>query len=123
MRRRSAKSRQQSREVYIPLQLDIESLDYEGRGVARHEGKVVFVEGALPGERVTASIYKKTPAFEQGFAQTIIHDSPSRTKPNCEYFGLCGGCALQHIEPRTQVAAKQRVLEEFQFCHSEQISM
>jgi 23S rRNA (uracil1939-C5)-methyltransferase len=112
MRRRSAKSRQQSREVYIPLQLDIESLDYEGRGVARHEGKVVFVEGALPGERVTASIYKKTPAFEQGFAQTIIHDSPSRTKPNCEYFGLCGGCALQHIEPRTQVAAKQRVLED-----------
>jgi 23S rRNA (uracil1939-C5)-methyltransferase len=73
---------------------------------------VVFVEGALPGERVTASIYKKTPAFEQGFAQTIIHDSPSRTKPNCEYFGLCGGCALQHIEPRTQVAAKQRVLED-----------
>jgi 23S rRNA (uracil1939-C5)-methyltransferase len=112
MRRRSAKSRQQSSEVYIPLQLDIESLDYEGRGVARHEGKVVFVEGALPGERVTASIYKKTPAFEQGFAQTIIHDSPSRTKPNCEYFGLCGGCALQHIEPRTQVAAKQRVLED-----------
>ncbi len=112
MRRRSAKSRQQSREVYIPLQLDIESLDYEGRGVARHEGKVVFVEGALPGERVTASIYKKTPAYEQGFAQTIVHDSPSRTKPNCEYFGLCGGCALQHIEPRTQVAAKQRVLED-----------
>jgi len=112
MRRRSAKSRQQSREVYIPLQLDIESLDYEGRGVARHEGKVVFVEGALPGERVTVSIYKKTPAYEQGFAQTIIHDSPSRTKPNCEYFGLCGGCALQHIEPRTQVAAKQRVLED-----------
>ncbi len=112
MRRRSAKSRQQSREVYIPLQLDIESLDYEGRGVARHEGKVMFVEGALPGERVTASIYKKTPAYEQGFAQTIIHDSPSRTKPNCEYFGLCGGCALQHIEPRTQVAAKQRVLED-----------
>jgi 23S rRNA (uracil1939-C5)-methyltransferase len=112
MRRRSAKSRQQSSEVYIPLQLDIESLDYEGRGVARHEGKVVFVEGALPGERVTASIYKKTPAYEQGFAQTIVHDSPSRTKPNCEYFGLCGGCALQHIEPRTQVAAKQRVLED-----------
>ena len=112
MRRRSAKSRQQSREVYIPLQLDIESLDYEGRGVARHGGKVVFVEGALPGERVTASIYKKTPAYEQGFAQTIVHDSPSRTKPNCEYFGLCGGCALQHIEPRTQVAAKQRVLED-----------
>ncbi|MBY0270861.1 MAG: 23S rRNA (uracil(1939)-C(5))-methyltransferase RlmD [Burkholderiales bacterium] len=92
--------------------LHIESLDQEGRGIARRDGKVVFVEGALPGERVEASVYRKKPAFEQSFATKIFDESASRTTPDCKFFGLCGGCSLQHMDARIQVAAKQRVLED-----------
>lgn len=92
--------------------LQIESLDQEGRGIARRDGKVVFVEGALPGERIEASVYRKKPAFEQSFATKIFDESASRATPGCRFFGLCGGCSLQHMDARTQVAAKQRVLED-----------
>lgn len=92
--------------------LQIESLDHEGKGIARHDGKVMFIEGALPGESVEASIYRRKPAFEQGFATQIFSESVARTDPQCRFFGLCGGCSLQHMDLRTQVAAKQRVLED-----------
>jgi 23S rRNA (uracil1939-C5)-methyltransferase len=95
-----------------PAPLHIESLDQEGRGIARRDGKTIFVEGALPGERVTVSIYRKKPTFEIGIAQEIIESSPARIQPRCIHFGLCGGCALQHVDLRTQVAVKQRVLED-----------
>ncbi len=92
--------------------LHIESLDQEGRGIARRDGKVIFVEGALPGERAEVSVYRKKNAFEQSFATRIFNESASRTAPGCRFFGLCGGCSLQHMDARTQVAAKQRVLED-----------
>jgi 23S rRNA (uracil1939-C5)-methyltransferase len=91
---------------------DIESLDHEGRGIARRDGKVVFVEGALPGERVEAAILRKKPAFEQAQATRILRKSAARTEPGCSFFGLCGGCSLQHMDLPTQVASKQRVLED-----------
>lgn len=90
----------------------IESLDNEGRGVARVEGKAVFVEGALPGERVTIATEKRKPTYEIARVLAIHDASPSRTSPRCPHFGVCGGCSLQHAEPSLQVAAKQRVLEE-----------
>ena len=90
----------------------IESLDQEGRGIAHSEGKVIFVEGALPGERVTYSAYRKKPSFEMAQVQDIRRASPSRTTPKCRHFGVCGGCSMQHYEHSAQVAAKQRVLEE-----------
>ena len=92
--------------------LQIESLDQEGRGIARRDGKVIFVEGALPGESVEIETYRKKPSFEVAAATTIRDESASRTTPGCEFFGLCGGCSLQHMGARTQVAAKQRVLED-----------
>ncbi|RPJ46149.1 MAG: 23S rRNA (uracil(1939)-C(5))-methyltransferase RlmD [Betaproteobacteria bacterium] len=92
--------------------LQIESLDHEGKGIARHDGKVMFIEGALPGEVVEAAIYRRKPAFEQGYATRILKESAARTTPDCQFFGLCGGCSLQHMNLRTQVAAKQRVLED-----------
>jgi 23S rRNA (uracil1939-C5)-methyltransferase len=92
--------------------LQIESLDQEGRGIARRDGKVVFVEGALPGERVEASVYRRKPAFEQAVATRIFGESAARTTPGCAFFGICGGCSLQHMDLRMQVAAKQRVLED-----------
>ena len=92
--------------------LQIESLDQEGRGIARRDGKVIFIEGALPGESVEIETYRKKPSFEVAVATTIRNQSASRTTPGCEFFGLCGGCSLQHMDARTQVAAKQRVLED-----------
>ena len=92
--------------------LRIESLDHEGKGIARHDGKVMFIEGALPGEIVEAAIYRRKPTFEQGYATKILKQSVTRTDPRCDFYGLCGGCSLQHMNLRTQVAAKQRVLED-----------
>ncbi|HEV7800719.1 MAG TPA: 23S rRNA (uracil(1939)-C(5))-methyltransferase RlmD [Burkholderiales bacterium] len=92
--------------------LYIESLDQEGRGIARRDGKTIFVEGALPGEVATVSVFRKKPTFEIGVAQNIVKASSARTTPRCVYFGRCGGCALQHVNAAAQVAAKQRVLED-----------
>jgi 23S rRNA (uracil1939-C5)-methyltransferase len=90
----------------------IESLDQEGRGIARRGGKTVFIEGALTGEVVTASVYRKKPSYEQANVQRILRESSQRVTPQCVNFGLCGGCSLQHLDARAQVAAKQRVLED-----------
>jgi 23S rRNA (uracil1939-C5)-methyltransferase len=91
---------------------DVESLDQEGRGVAHVDGKVIFIEGALPGERVEFISYRRKASFELADATRILRASVSRVTPRCPHFGTCGGCSLQHLEPRAQVAAKQRVLED-----------
>jgi 23S rRNA (uracil1939-C5)-methyltransferase len=90
----------------------VESLDHEGRGIAHRDGKAIFIEGALPGETVTASVFRKKPSFENARVETIPHESSQRVDPGCRYFGLCGGCSLQHLNLPSQVAAKQRVLED-----------
>ncbi|MBI2311206.1 MAG: 23S rRNA (uracil(1939)-C(5))-methyltransferase RlmD [Betaproteobacteria bacterium] len=95
-----------------PATVRIESLDQEGRGVGRVGGKVVFVEGALPGETVTYRAYRRKPTFEMGEAESVARESAMRVVPCCPHFGTCGGCSLQHLEAGAQVAAKQRVLEE-----------
>ncbi len=91
---------------------EIESLDQEGRGIARRDGKTIFIAGALTGEVVTASVYRKRPSYEQANVQSVLHASSQRVTPQCINFGNCGGCSLQHLDARTQVAAKQRVLED-----------
>lgn len=96
----------------LPLEAVIECVDQEGRGIAHSNGKVIFIEGALPGERVTYSVYLKKPRFELAQVQQVLRASSSRTAPKCRHFGVCGGCAMQHYEHTAQVAAKQRVLEE-----------
>jgi 23S rRNA (uracil1939-C5)-methyltransferase len=99
-------------------ELEIESLDMEARGVGRQRnvdgtpGKVVFVEGALPGERVTYSSYRKKTSFEQAQLIAILRESSSRVQPRCVYFGTCGGCSMQHLDMRAQLSIKQRVLED-----------
>ena len=95
------------------LTLEIAALDAEGRGVARNaEGKVVFVEGALPGETVEARRLYGKRSFDTARAVSILREAPARRAPRCPYFGVCGGCATQHADGRTQVAAKQRWLED-----------
>ncbi len=94
------------------LTLSIESLDLEGRGISRHEGKVVFVRGALPGETVLAQVVRRKPRFDVAETTQVIRPSPMRAEPACPHFGVCGGCAMQHMQPRAQVSIKQRVLED-----------
>ena len=93
-------------------ELLIESLDQEGRGITHRDGKTVFVEGALPGERVVISVYRKKPSYENATVSRVVKASAARVPPRCAYYGRCGGCSGQHIDLRTQVAAKQRVLED-----------
>ena len=95
-----------------PEILAVESLDSEGRGVARNRGKVVFVEGALPGESVTARITHQGKSYDQAILVDVLRASAGRRAPRCPHFGVCGGCATQHADLRTQMAAKQRWLED-----------
>jgi 23S rRNA (uracil1939-C5)-methyltransferase len=95
------------------LILEIESLDAEGRGVAHNpEGKVMFVEGALPREKVLSQVINKKSKYEFLKATSILEESSGRRTPRCPHFGVCGGCLTQHADARTQMAAKQRALEE-----------
>lgn len=93
-------------------QASIESLDHEGRGVAHVEGKAIFIEGALPGERVAYTSFRRKPSFENARADAILKASSQRVTPRCPHFGVCGGCSMQHLEPAAQAAAKQRILED-----------
>ncbi|MBB5204143.1 23S rRNA (uracil1939-C5)-methyltransferase [Inhella inkyongensis] len=97
--------------------LRVESLDLEAQGVARRaDGKVVFIEGALPGEVVRAQVGRSKNNWEQGVITQLRRESPQRVKPGCPHFGLhggaCGGCKMQHFHPNAQIAVKQRVLED-----------
>jgi len=95
-----------------PLDLDIESLDQEGRGIARVDGKAIFVEGALPGEHVTAVTISDKGNYAIARVAQILTANAGRVAPRCPHFGVCGGCTLQHAHPSLQIAAKQRSLED-----------
>ncbi len=92
-------------------ELTIESLDQEGRGIAHADGKVVFVEGALPGERAGAEILRRKPSYDVARTIAVHRTNAARVVPRCPHFGVCGGCTLQHADEALQVAAKQRALE------------
>ncbi|MBV8210274.1 MAG: 23S rRNA (uracil(1939)-C(5))-methyltransferase RlmD [Burkholderiaceae bacterium] len=94
----------------------VESLDQEGRGIVRADGKIAFVEGALPGERIEWESVRTGSRFDVGRLIRVRHPSSQRVAPRCPHFGLhkgaCGGCSMQHLDARAQVAIKQRVLED-----------
>lgn len=98
---------------YPHLTLATDALDAKGRGVARNpEGKVAFVEGALPGEQVEAALVRRRPAFDLMRTVALLRESCGRRVPKCVHFGICGGCATQHADMRSQMAVKQRWLED-----------
>ncbi len=90
----------------------IESIDHEGIGVAHVDGKVTFIDGGVTGERVAFARRRSRGNFDLGSVTEVLQESSQRVTPRCAYFGTCGGCAMQHVEPSAQVAAKQRVLED-----------
>jgi 23S rRNA (uracil1939-C5)-methyltransferase len=97
--------------------LEVESIDLEAQGVAHDaEGKVVFIEGALPTERVQVQVHRRKNNWEQASVTAIARESSQRVRPACPHFGLhagaCGGCKMQHLHPAAQVAVKQRALED-----------
>jgi len=90
----------------------IESLNHEGLGVARVEGKVVFINDALPGEQVRFQVMKRRKSHDLGKTLEILEPSPDRVTPRCRYFGVCGGCSLQHLRTGAQLPAKEKVLRD-----------
>ena len=90
----------------------ITSLDYESRGVAKLNGKTIFVNNALPQEIAQIRITQDKAHFAEAQVEQIVQPSPYRRAPACPHYGDCGGCTMQHVEFTAQVAMKQRVFEE-----------
>jgi len=97
------------------FETEIESLNLDGRGVGQHEGRKVFIAGALPEERVRYSRVKSKQHREVGQLETLLRSSPDRVTPQCAHFGFfkgaCGGCGLQHLDAAAQLTVKQQLLE------------
>lgn len=75
------------------MELDIESIGFEGVAIAKHEGQVVFVKGGVPGDKVVANVRQKRKSYSEGTIKEVLTASQHRCKPFCEYFGACGGCS------------------------------
>lgn len=95
-----------------PVELHIDKLSHDGRGLARHEGRVVFVDQALAGERVLARFTSMKGSFAEATPEQILESSPLRVTPPCPHFSICGGCALQHLETSAQLAFKEAMVHE-----------
>jgi len=95
-----------------PFEAEILDLSHDGRGVARRDGKAVFVAGALPGERVVVEQTAKSRHFDEAKTLEVLQASPDRVDPRCPHFGTCGGCVLQHLAEDRQIEVKQHTLLE-----------
>lgn len=95
-----------------PETVTIESLSHDGRGVARVDGKVVFVDGALPGETVRMTRMRTRKSHDDARTDEVLVAAESRVQPKCAHFGVCGGCLLQHMAADEQLAHKQSHLLE-----------
>lgn len=95
-----------------PVLATVVDLTHDGQGVADLDGQRVFVADALPGERVEIALRKRRRKVQEADLVRVVDASPDRVTPECEYYGRCGGCALQHLAHPAQVSFKQRVVAE-----------
>jgi len=95
-----------------PVQARIEDLSHDGRGVAHIDQKAIFIDGALAGELITFKYTGRQRSYDEGAVISVEEASDDRVEAKCPHFGVCGGCALQHLDPAKQILAKQRVLVE-----------
>ncbi len=95
-----------------PVEIQIESLSHEARGVARIDGKVAFVSGALSGERVIAAYVRRRSKLDELKTISVLDPSPQRVKPQCAVIDQCGGCSLQHMNSLAQIEFKESMLFE-----------
>ena len=104
-------SKRRKRDVSTePVELTITGMSHDGGGVAELGGKKVFVHGALPGEQVRARLLARQRRYDDAEVVDILRASPQRVEPRCAHFGVCGGCALQHLDPAAQILGKQETL-------------
>ncbi len=108
--RRAARVAGARRERGEPIQVEIEGLTHDGRGVYRNDGKAVFVADALPGEIVLVQPLRRRKGQEEARLLEVVTAADNRVAPRCSYFGYCGGCALQHLEHASQLEDKQAQL-------------
>lgn len=104
--------RNRRRQLPEPFETIIEGLSHEGRGICHHNGKIVFVFAALPGERVKIQINKTSKKFSEASVVEVLQASEHRIKPHCPYFSVCGGCSMQHVSSDDQLQLKQRSILE-----------
>jgi 23S rRNA (uracil1939-C5)-methyltransferase len=95
-----------------PIEVMIEDLSHDGRGIARIDGKVMFVNGALPGEKVLAKHTGGSKNFEEGLAIEILHASEDRVEAQCQFYDVCNGCTMMHLAPQKQIEFKQNTLKQ-----------
>ncbi len=95
-----------------PVEVNIESLSHEGRGIAHIDGKTIFVDGALAGERVMFQYTRKHRKYDEGKVVEILSAAEDRIAAKCEHFGVCGGCSLMHMSPEAQLTLKEGTLRE-----------
>ena len=105
--KRSEARRKMATELFT---VAIEDLTHDGRGVARRDGKTVFVEGGLPGETVECVYTVRRNRRDEAQAINVLTSAPERVEPRCAHYAICGGCSLQHLAPEQQLARKQRWL-------------
>lgn len=94
------------------LVLNIDSVEFGGKGVARHDGKVYFVNGGVEGDVVKCKVKKSKKSYSEAEIVEIIKPSEKRALPKCKYFGICGGCSLQHISYQYQLDIKQNAVAD-----------
>ncbi len=94
------------------IELDIEKFADRGKSLARRDGYVVFVAGAVPGDRVRARVFKRKKTYAEARLLEVLTPSPLRVEPRCRYFGTCGGCKWQHVAYAAQLEAKQQSVRE-----------
>ncbi|OYQ87398.1 23S rRNA (uracil(1939)-C(5))-methyltransferase [Wohlfahrtiimonas chitiniclastica] len=105
-----AKRRHRQKFSQEPFEVAITDITHDGRGVAHVEGKVVFVNGALPDEVVMAQYVKSRKDYDEAKTIEVLKASPDRVAPICDVFGTCGGCSLQHLDPEKQIYFKAKQL-------------
>ncbi len=93
------------------ITVDIDDIGASGDGIATVNGKRVFIPHSLPGEKVTAHVTKQMKEQSRAALVEVLHSSPERQTPPCPYFGMCGGCSLQHMKEDYYYAFKQKLLD------------
>lgn len=101
-----------SQVVTQPLTLTVTDLSHEGQGVARLDGRVVFIDGALPGETVEVQLLRRHKGIQEARLLQVVEASPHRVEPLCQHYRMCGGCIEQHLDPAQQLVIKQGQLLE-----------
>ncbi len=103
--------RQRQRIPAEPIELTVTDLSHDGRGIARHNDKVIFIQNALPGETVQAKLNRRTRNFDEAVAEQITNPSVDRVEPACEFYKVCNGCTVMHISDEKQIEFKFSTLQ------------